>query len=328
MPGNPRAEKQSRRVSGISVIVTAHNGESWIENCLASILSQATDVPMEVIIVDDASSDDTRGRVRRLPDKRLRLVGLETNMGVSAARNRGLAEARHEWVAFNDQDDVWLPGKLERQVNLLEETPEAGACGGGNGRLAADGRSQWRFAPFGIPAWMPEDVPSDAHEPWYVPLRDGHIYLQSLIARTDLARKVAFDDALPLWEDWDFILRLSRLTPLVCVPEPVFLYRLGYHNLTAPRRMKAQEFLACEALVEQTIAHMEDEDSRPDTREFLENFVPDPAEVTRFEMGQAIRWVNTVWVDRGFLAAVLELVRLTLRRPRLTLAYVRGRLGI
>jgi len=313
-------------VSGLSIVVTSHNGEAWIRNCLESILSQDLDLPFEIIVVDDASSDETCERVRGLTESRVRLIALTDNVGVSAARNRGLDEARHEWIAFNDQDDVWLPGKIRQQVALLESSPEAGGCGGGNGRLAADGRSQWRFAPLGVSLWTPADVPSATHSPRYDQRRDGHIYLQSFIARTDLARKVRFDEALPLWEDWDFILRLARLTRFVCVPGPVFLYRLGYHNLTAPRRMDARQFLACEAFIDHFSAPAEPRGGSTNTADFVERFTPAPADVTRFELGQAFRWVNTLWVNRGLPSAVIELARLMIRRPGLTFGYLRRRL--
>lgn len=330
MIDNPVAGKSNqtsdRRVSSLSIVVTSHNGAAWIRNCLESILAQDVKCPFEVIVVDDASSDATCERVRDLADSRIKLIALPDNVGASAARNRGLDEAQNRWIAFNDQDDVWLPGKLEQQVTLLENSPEAGGCGGGSGRLAADGRSQWRFAPLGFPLWTPADIPSATNSPWYDPRRDGHIYLQSFVARTDLARKVRFDEALPLWEDWDFILRLARLTDLVCVPRPVFLYRLGYHNLTAPRRMDARQFLACEAFIDQFSAPAEPQAGHINTADFLKRFAPPPADITRFELGQALRWVNTLWVNRGLSAAVIELTRLMIRRPKLTFGHIRRRL--
>src|SRR5205085_9235299 len=81
-------------------------------------------VCVEVIVVDDGSTDDTAGRIRRIDDTRVRLSRKETAVGVAAARNRGIDLATTEWVAFLDDDDVWSPSKLQVQ---LQRARDAGA---------------------------------------------------------------------------------------------------------------------------------------------------------------------------------------------------------
>jgi glycosyltransferase involved in cell wall biosynthesis len=114
--------------AGISVVVAVRNGAPSIQQCLWSILRQTASCPLEIIVVDDASTDDTRSQVTAIADSRVRLVELAENQGVSAARNIGVAAASHAWVAFNDHDDVWLPDKLELQLQLLRAVPTAGGC--------------------------------------------------------------------------------------------------------------------------------------------------------------------------------------------------------
>src|SRR5436190_24248466 len=99
----------------ISVIVTAFNRERYIEQALESMLSQ-TLTSLELIVVDDGSTDSTVERVLSFSDPRLRLIRHERNLGIPAARNSGLCAVEGEFVAWLDSDDVALPTRLERQV--------------------------------------------------------------------------------------------------------------------------------------------------------------------------------------------------------------------
>jgi teichuronic acid biosynthesis glycosyltransferase TuaG len=98
----------------VSVIMPVHNGESYIDEAIESVLSQHG-VALELIVIDDGSTDSTRSIVSAIDDPRIRLLSLDRG-GVSRARNAGIAAARGEWIAFCDSDDVWLPGRLARQM--------------------------------------------------------------------------------------------------------------------------------------------------------------------------------------------------------------------
>jgi glycosyltransferase involved in cell wall biosynthesis len=105
----------------VSCIVAVFNGERYLEEALRSILDQ-TYRPLEVIVVDDGSTDGTADVVARF-GPRIRAVH-QPNAGPAAARNRGLADARGDWVAFLDADDLWHPEKLTRQAARLRARPE------------------------------------------------------------------------------------------------------------------------------------------------------------------------------------------------------------
>lgn len=106
----------------ISVIIPAYNAAGFIEAALQSVADQGRN-DIEVIVVDDASTDDTV-RVVENSVSSVRLLQQSANGGPAAARNRGMEEARGEWIAFLDADDRWLPGKLELQLRFAEENPE------------------------------------------------------------------------------------------------------------------------------------------------------------------------------------------------------------
>jgi glycosyltransferase involved in cell wall biosynthesis len=111
----------------ISVVIPLYNKAPHIERALQSVLSQ-TSLPDEIIVVDDGSTDGGGEMVKKLTDPRIRLI-TQKNQGESAARNRGITEARGELIAFLDADDAWKPRFLEVILELRQKYPEAGAYG-------------------------------------------------------------------------------------------------------------------------------------------------------------------------------------------------------
>lgn len=110
----------------VSVVMPAYNAEKYIEAAIRSVLRQ-TWTEFELLVIDDCSRDSTAEIVERLAaeDGRITLLRSAENAGVSAGRNRGVQEARGEWIAYLDSDDLWREDKLERQLALLERYPDA-----------------------------------------------------------------------------------------------------------------------------------------------------------------------------------------------------------
>jgi glycosyltransferase involved in cell wall biosynthesis len=110
----------------ISVIIPAYNAADYLGEAIESALAQ-TVAPYEIIVVDDGSTDDTARVAKKYSDAAnaaLRYL-FQTNAGIGAARNRGLAVARGNFFALLDADDVWLPCKLEQQLDAFERAPSA-----------------------------------------------------------------------------------------------------------------------------------------------------------------------------------------------------------
>jgi glycosyltransferase involved in cell wall biosynthesis len=108
----------------VSVIIPTHNRSSLLCEALASVMEQEGRgelFELETIVVDDASTDDTRRVAAEYP---VRYIRHPTNLGLSAARNSGIAEARGRYVAFLDDDDLWLPHRLQVQLPVMEAHPE------------------------------------------------------------------------------------------------------------------------------------------------------------------------------------------------------------
>lgn len=316
---------ENRPPYAVSVVLATYNSARDVTHTLESIARQTLDCVQEIVVVDDGSTDDSRNIVLQFGDPRLRLVSLESNRGVATARQIGMETARCDWIAFTDADDVWLDDKLERQFAMLEQHPDAVACVGGSGRLHRDGRQQWRFK-VGRWQWCPEDNPTPSSPPTFRPAVDGFAYLQSLLVRREIALLEAFKPQLKLMQDQDYMVRLGRHGRFITTERPVFLYRLGYSNTTAPGNMKARDFLANRDYLYGMVDALASGNSEPDATTFLRHHVASEAEIDAFEFGQKFRHVNTLWVNRGLPAAIFGLANTFFRSPARTLRQIYRRI--
>lgn len=232
----------------VTVVIASYNRAATIEQAVASVLRQ-TFTDLEVVVVDDGSTDDTVARVRSIDDPRVRVLTSSTNSGVSAARNRGIAEAAGEWVAFQDSDDEWLPTKLEKQLARLAPPGSADGhhaapahVGSYCGMLVLGGLDREDGARMRV-QYVPE--PRLGHlDGDILPtlLRTSVISTQTMVARRDLLLRVGgFDEGLRSLVDWDLALRLARLGPWAFVDEPLVLQRFSANSLThdVQRRLRS-----------------------------------------------------------------------------------------
>jgi glycosyltransferase involved in cell wall biosynthesis len=209
----------------VSIVIPTRNRRLLLERSLASALSQEG-VDVEVIVVDDASEDDTRPYLHGVHDRRVSLVPHDAAQGVSAARNAGLERARAPWVAFLDDDDLWAPDKLAVQLDALRSNPGSRwSC-----VAALDVDEELRvLEPQAVPARADGDVASRLLAVNVVPGGGSGV-----LAETALAREAGgFDEELRILADWDLWIRLALRSPLTAVDRPLLAYLRHDASMTA-----------------------------------------------------------------------------------------------
>jgi glycosyltransferase involved in cell wall biosynthesis len=204
----------------VSVVVPTHDREALLRQTLGSILRQRG-VDFEVIVVDDGSSDGTAEAVAGLDDPRVRLVRHARPLGVAAARNRGVAEAAGTWLAFCDDDDLWAPDKLARQLEAARHT---GASWVYTGEVHIDAG---RRVVGGSPPPPPQQLVERLARRNVVPGGCSGVVLR----RAALGDREAFDGRrYRHFADWDLWLRLARGGPPAGVLRPLVGYRIHAGN--------------------------------------------------------------------------------------------------
>lgn len=197
----------------VSVVIPAYNCTAYIALAIDSALGQQ--VPLEVIVVDDCSTDDLPGLITRYrEDSRVRYVRNEKNLGVAKTRNRGVSLARGEYVAFLDADDYWAQGKLRLQLERIREK-HAVICSTAREMMTPEGR----LTGFVLP--VKEDLT------YRDMLRQNYIGCSSVLIKTSVAREFPMhhDDA---HEDYLMWLEVFQKYGYGCaINEPLLKYRLS-----------------------------------------------------------------------------------------------------
>lgn len=200
----------------VSVIIPTHNRAALLPRAVRSVLAQ-TFQDFEIIVVDDGTESVTP-ILKNFDDTRIHYIKNEGRHGGGAARNRGIKEARGEFVAFLDDDDEWLPEKLERQVQILQQHPEAVASFSGVRALKEDGAFLYEH---GIGR-------SGVVYPLEETLARPFIWTSALVVRRDTLLKELFDESLPKNQEWDLEIRLLTHGSFAAVPDVlVVLHVLG-----------------------------------------------------------------------------------------------------
>ncbi len=178
---------------------------------------------VEVIVVDDASSDNTTDVLTQIYGDRIRLMRLRDRRGAGAARNAGVALARGKFVAFLDSDDVWLPGKLDAELRVFDLFPEAEAVLSDSQNFfehQADGPS--RFAQNGLLAATRGEVRWAGDCDWLWTNSTNTVHTCSVTVRRDALSRIGpklFAEDLDCCEDWEFQMRVCHLCRVVVLPK-------------------------------------------------------------------------------------------------------------
>lgn len=207
----------------VSVIIPSYNHRRYLRQCIDSVLEQ-TYRDFEIIVVDDGSTD---GSVEILEGygNRIKLI-CQQNRGTQGARNAAIAASSGELIALLDSDDAWLPHKLERQVEAMAARPDGGLVYSFAYFTDETGRITHGGAALGQPI-------ADEHKAFSQLVVSNFIpTLTVLMRRSCLGEVGVFDETLLGAGDWDMWLRIAARWPVICVPEPLALYRVHQTNTT------------------------------------------------------------------------------------------------
>lgn len=211
----------------VSVVIPSYNRASVLPKSVQSVLNQSYSA-LECIVVDDGSTDDTKQVLEQIPDPRLRYVYQE-NAGACAARNKGVAHARGDYIAFHDSDDTWHVDKLEKQMRvLMEKRADVVIC-----KLNY-------ILPDGSTRLIPKRIPEGFVSPTADLLGTG---TQTLVVRKEVLAQEPFDVEMPRLQDFEWMYRVRKRFQIYCVAEGLVDYRVGDDSISTSheKRYRAQK---------------------------------------------------------------------------------------
>lgn len=203
----------------ISVVIPCYNRRESIMDSVKSVLSQSYEA-LELIVVDDASTDGTEELFKDFPDHRLRYLRYEENRGACYARNYGAERAAGELIAFQDSDDIWYTDKLEKQYEMLMEQG-ADLCFCGMDRVSIDGSSYY----FPVHTFHPEKGLEEM-------LAENRAGTQTMLMHRYVWEKLRFDDSFRRYQDWDFSIRAAESFKLCYLPEALVSSEVGQDSIS------------------------------------------------------------------------------------------------
>lgn len=190
----------------ISVIMPTYNRENTIKRAIDSVLNQ-TYRNIELIIVDDYSTDNTEKIISEIKDKRLKYIKLKKNSGACHARNVGLDNAKGEYIAFQDSDDEWIKDKLDKQIKML-----------------IDNKVDMVFCSAKHIGKNEIIIPREKLDEQQIKNRifkSNFISTQTILATKKCFEHVRFDEKMPRFQDWDLIIRMLEYFSIIHINEPL-----------------------------------------------------------------------------------------------------------
>ena len=191
----------------VSIIIPMYNRERYIREAINSVLSQ-TFQDFEIVVIDDGSDDSSVNIVESITDNRIHIYKNESNMGIPRARNIGLLHARGEYIAILDSDDVMRPARLEKQIAYLNNNREYVGVGSWSNSIDEQGsiKKYLRTRPV-------------SHESIKASLLfHCSIHNRSFTARSEVLKKLQYDEAYDVAEDYELLIRILDYGKLYNLP--------------------------------------------------------------------------------------------------------------
>ncbi|SEM69178.1 Glycosyl transferase family 2 [bacterium A37T11] len=216
----------------ITVFMAAYNTERYIGEAVESILNQSFE-DFELLIVNDGSTDRTREVVLQFTDSRIKLIDNPSNMGLTYTRNVALTEARGNYIAVLDSDDIALPNRLKRQYDEMQSRPELALLGSQSFIIDSQGKLEDENLNIKVGAELVK-----------VTLLFNNTYVNSSVMfKTDVFRELkGYREFAPV-EDYEFFLRISDRYAVDNLDEHLVKYRRHDHNISKLKVEKALSLL-------------------------------------------------------------------------------------
>ena len=215
----------------VSVCINAYNSADVIGETLESVLNQ-TYKNLQIIVVDDCSTDNTAEIVKSYDDDRIELYTLPKNFNISNANNECLHRAKGEYIAHIDSDDIWAEDKIEKQIKFLEENPQYGACFthatliDKTGRIFASGELPEAF----LTLFDRENMTQAGFVRRFYD-HSNFLCHSSVVMRMSVYEKLGDHDlTLNKLHDYDYWIRMNFICPLYIYPEKLVFYRIWHAN--------------------------------------------------------------------------------------------------
>lgn len=218
----------------VSVIIPTYNRADLLPRAIGSVLNQ-TFRDFELIVVDDGSTDNTKEVVKEFQkkDERVRYIWRENSSGAAKPKNEGIKNSKGDYIAILDSDDKWLPGKLQKQLELFENSsnPRVGfvSCHA----LVIDEKSGKKLE-YKIPRY--KNVLKNILTQDYMGSGSGMVYKKSVFDNAGL-----FDENLKTGQDWEIRIRLAQKYDFDFVPRPLFKYYIHSENISGLTNIKIKE---------------------------------------------------------------------------------------
>lgn len=217
----------------VSIILPTYNRAGLIMSSIESVQKQVYS-NWELIVIDDQSVDDTGTLVKSINDTRIRYVPTQQRLGIVGSRNEGIRHATGTLLAFIDSDDIWLPEKLEKQVNALGENPgSAFSLTGG-----------YNFKNLGEPTeFFYKQQEGSRYGDIYLALFQSEVAatMPTLLLRRQCVEHIGLSDESTPLPDMDFIFRLAKCYKAVVLFEPLFCRRIHDENYSTVNWLKRQQ---------------------------------------------------------------------------------------
>jgi len=212
----------------VSIIMTVFNGEDFVKNGIQALLNQ-TYQNLEVIVVDDGSTDNTVKEVGSISDNRLILLKRD-RQGRGHSLNDGIKKAKGKYIAINDADDISLPNRIQKEVDFLEAHPDVGMVGSYHYNRRADSKETLTT------------YPTDDHELRLALTRGQPFAHQTIMYRREVLDQVGgYSETVPFMFDREIFIRIAAVTRVANIPDPLVIVRhhpsrFFYHRFTGRRR--------------------------------------------------------------------------------------------